>query len=327
MSNDHYVAQTYLKHFGDPAEDGRLHAYRKTDNKRFPAWPRDVCHEWNGDDNVLLNDQGLLGSFREIFEPYWNPSVKAAVQGQMGYHDKYVIAGLMANLMVCTPAWRRVGISLVKQSTQSQLSFAKRMKLKHGGQPDLPVEAIEALERGEIVMDTDPNYVKGLATRQLMQYTWVIYNLDWTLITNDTGSPFVTSDNPVALSYSGAPNEPVVRFLPITPRLMLAVRFDPQAAPAATRISPQDLEIGLQRPPAGGVTFRECDRRHALALNAIQIRSAERLVFSSTESDETQRLVRRFAKCRMDVDVVEYPDPAGDPDAMVTGTILRVREH
>ena len=29
MANDHFVAQTYLKHFGDPSKGGMLHAYRK----------------------------------------------------------------------------------------------------------------------------------------------------------------------------------------------------------------------------------------------------------------------------------------------------------
>jgi hypothetical protein len=148
--------------------------------------------------------RGLLGTFREIFEPWWKESVQAAMEGRLTYHDKFAIAGYMADLMVCTPTWRRIGVSLVNQQTTSYLSFSKRMKVKHGGQPDLPVDAVEALERGEIALDTDQNYPKGLATINLMQYTRAIYKLDWVLLRNNTTEPFVTSDNPVSLNYSGS---------------------------------------------------------------------------------------------------------------------------
>jgi hypothetical protein len=233
MSNDHFVAQTYLKHFGDSARRGVLHAYRKTDGKEFPCRPKDVCHEWDGDLNRLLRHPELLGDFRKMVEPWWNPSVEAVLGGKMTPHDKFVIAGYMANLMTCTPAWRRVGATLVQQETTSRLSFAKRMKLKHGGQPDLEVEAVEALEKGEIVLDPDPDYLKGLATINLVQYAWAIYNYDWIVLRNDSAEPFITSDNPVSLSYSGSPRDPMRRILPITPRMAVVVRFDPQAVQPA----------------------------------------------------------------------------------------------
>ena len=73
------------------------------------------------------------------------------------------------------------------------LSFSKKMKEKHGGQPNLPVEAIAMLQRGELKLDTDPDYIKGLVTRNLMQYAWVIYNQDWTVVRNEAAQPFRTA--------------------------------------------------------------------------------------------------------------------------------------
>jgi hypothetical protein len=35
MANDHYVAQTYLKHFA--GESGKLQAFRKSDAKNLPV--------------------------------------------------------------------------------------------------------------------------------------------------------------------------------------------------------------------------------------------------------------------------------------------------
>src|SRR5947209_5255803 len=121
MSNDHFVAQTYLKHFGDVGTGGMLHAYRKKDGKEFACWPKDVCHEWDGDLNRLLRDPELLGDFRKMIEPWWNPSVETVLQGEMTYHDKFVISGYMANLLTCTPAWRRVGVTMTQQYTISRL--------------------------------------------------------------------------------------------------------------------------------------------------------------------------------------------------------------
>jgi hypothetical protein len=47
MQNDHYVAQTYLRHFAGPT--GLLRAYRKSNGATFPCRPRDICHEPDGD--------------------------------------------------------------------------------------------------------------------------------------------------------------------------------------------------------------------------------------------------------------------------------------
>jgi hypothetical protein len=74
VSQHHFVAQTCLKHFGDATRDGMLHAYRKRDGQSFSCWPKDVCREWEGDLNKLLERNELLGDFRRSAEPYWNPS-------------------------------------------------------------------------------------------------------------------------------------------------------------------------------------------------------------------------------------------------------------
>ncbi len=327
MANDHFVAQTYLKHFGDSARGGMLHAYRKSDGKEFPCWPKDVCHEWDGDLNPALRDPQLLGQFRGIFEPHWNGSVESLLQQKLSPTDKWVIAGFMANLMICAPAWRRVGATLTQQQTQSHLSFAKRMKIKHGGQPGLDVESVEALERGELAIEPNSEWIKGLATVHLMSYVSVIYDLDWTILLNDSSEPFVTSDYPLSLSYTGSPHDPIRRVLPITPRAAVAIRFDPHPSPVLTRLSPEDLAARLSRPPAGTLSYGTCDAYQASGFNVIQARSAEDPVFSAAESEFTRKLVRAAARYRMDVRHVEFPDPSGAEDSIIVGSVLGVWEH
>jgi hypothetical protein len=61
MALDHYLARTYLKHWCDKDASRPLRAYRKSDGKEFPCWPRDVCTEPDGDLNQYLTKPDMLG--------------------------------------------------------------------------------------------------------------------------------------------------------------------------------------------------------------------------------------------------------------------------
>jgi hypothetical protein len=49
MSEDHYVAQTYLEPWTNPENRNHMTAYRKSNPKPFPCVPYSVCREWDGD--------------------------------------------------------------------------------------------------------------------------------------------------------------------------------------------------------------------------------------------------------------------------------------
>ena len=93
MAKDHYVAQTYLKHWCDPKNKPPLQVYRKSDLKHFPCRPRDVCHEWDGDlIPEYLTHPARLGKFRKIFEPRWKPTVERLCAGNIDPKDKLVLS-------------------------------------------------------------------------------------------------------------------------------------------------------------------------------------------------------------------------------------------
>ena len=135
MPRDHFIAQTYLRHFGDPSKGGMMHAYRKSDGKAFSCHPKDVCHEWDGDLNPLLEKQNLLGEYRKIFEPKWRASVATLLEKTILPADMFAISGYVANLMVCTPTWVRISVNMYDAHTKAFLSFSKRMQQKNGGMP------------------------------------------------------------------------------------------------------------------------------------------------------------------------------------------------
>src|SRR4051812_22576616 len=92
MAEDHYVAQTYLKHFA--GDSGKLRAYRRSNGKTFPCPPKDICAELDGDTiPEFLVDEKLLGKYRKIFEGAWNPAVEALQKRGVDQETKLHIAG------------------------------------------------------------------------------------------------------------------------------------------------------------------------------------------------------------------------------------------
>lgn len=316
MPHDHFIAQTYLRNFGDSTHGGMLHGYRKSDGAQFPCWPKDVCREWDGDLNPvwLAGREDLLGQFRKIFEPIWRVAAETLLLGSFSAQDKLAIAGYVANLMNCTPAWRRVAVQVYNDHAIAYLSFAKRMKEKHGGDPTLPVDGIAMLEAGELELEYDPDYIKAVVTRRLLDTAWLMYNQDWVVLANSTAHPFVTSDNPVAIIGASELGKPLTRFVPITPKLGIQIIMSRRKLPK--------LDVTL--PPLGHVAQRSIGGPEAKRLNKMVARSAEELVFSSVRSAGISALVRNAARFRMEVDFVEFP--ANEPDAVYQGSILAVQE-
>jgi hypothetical protein len=195
MTNDHYVAQTYLKHFA--GETGKLRAYRKSDEKTFPCGPKDICKELDGDTIPdFLTDPEYLGKFRAIFEAAWNPSVEALEKRTIDREAKLHIAGYWANLLVGTPTWKRVGTDLYRHNIEYNLR-ARAILAREGGQPEELLEAgIKAIDRGELKFGVEGDYIRGLGATYALQYAWKLYNADWYVHQNDTPVPLLTSDNP-----------------------------------------------------------------------------------------------------------------------------------
>lgn len=225
-----------------------------------------------------------------------------------------IVAGYMANLATCTPGWCQVCVALNNASQRAYLSFAKRMKEKHGGDPHLPVEAIEAIERGEIEIDTDADFIQAILTRNLMDHAWHAYHQDWTIIRNESDYPFVTSDNPVALQEDPNGRELLARYLTITPTLSLAVACTRRRVPA----------FDPSLPAEGTIRWATAAKDSVKLINKLVVQCAESLVFSPEHSSSTARLVRNNARHRVDGDFLEVP--AATPNAIYHAAVLRIRE-
>src|SRR5262249_23356384 len=168
MSRDHFVAQTYLKHWADPTTD-RLQAYRKDGGEPFLCGKRDVCFEWDGDANPRFKNPRLVGEFRKIFEPGWNPAIGAIRNGALSATDKFMLAGLWAQLTIFTPAWQRNALTVYEHSLDSVLPIvAQRVAAKH---PESKKHIEQAIAEGRIHSTVEPDFVKQVLTQQLTVFT------------------------------------------------------------------------------------------------------------------------------------------------------------
>src|SRR5712691_5059030 len=133
MPRDHFVAQTYLRHFAD---SDAMHVYCKTDGRYRRRGPKSVCHEWDGDlIRDFVKNEKMLGAYRAMFEPRWNDAITDLENGICDAAVKMAIAGYWANLLVCTPAWTRVGIK-VHDHNEMQTVRAHDILRTEAGRPD-----------------------------------------------------------------------------------------------------------------------------------------------------------------------------------------------
>lgn len=315
MPRDHYIAETYLKHF--LGNDGFLHVYRKSDGKYFPARPRDICHEWDGDIiQEFLANPNLLGEYRNLFEPAWNPAVAQLASGRVSREDKLAISGYLANLLVCTPAWRRISIKGNNANLLHTLKVHDALNTKHG-KPDIKIkEALAALDSGQFKLDTKPDFIRAICARHLMQYAWIFYNSNWLILRNDTATGFITSDNPAAFDDPGPwrgqqPRLP--RHFPITPGLCVSCDM--------TLAERHDSKPNFSLPPLGTVTATNARPAEVKRVNKAIVLCAEDFVILSQKTPSLEALTRKYATWRIDMEIIEDQTE----DAHLFGMRTRVR--
>jgi hypothetical protein len=278
MSQNHYVAQTYLEKWCDPTNRDHLHVYRKSNLKYFPARPYDVCREKDGDRTPgYLADESALGNFRARFEPTWNQALAAAVQRRITEKDKFFISGYWANLTATTPTTQALGVDLHKREVEALAAVVQK------DYP--PPESIAGLGlRAEV----DPVFVKAVATQSLLANAWQFYNQSWSVFSDDTSHPFITSDNPSAL-VPAPPGLPSLRCLPLCPHLCIVAEMKSLVpVPNAPDLS------HLTKPPFGVIRYGPVANDQARKLNRAVAVTAFDLVFSCKADRGIARLVEKY---------------------------------
>lgn len=291
--DDHYVAQTYLKHFA--GANGQLRAYRKSDGTTFPCRPRDICHEPDGDiipDFLSVPD--YLGQYRGAFEQEWNDAIEGFKKRSPDIRDKFHVAGYWAQLLVCTPTWRRVHVAMSDRHVVGTLRASHALRAEAGKADPKLADAIAALERGEIEVATEPDYIRAQNALKVVKLAWGLYNSHWKVFESNYEIEFVTSDNPAAFQDQGdrppSGNVPFIRFLPITPKMAIMCDLTEHGHRF------MNSEPNFEQPPAEWISGGLAELRTVKKINECVVKCAEDLVLCSGESDYVKDLTERFAR-------------------------------
>lgn len=321
---DHYVAQTFLKHFTDA--EGRLHAYSKIDGSYFTPGPASVCKEWNGDFNPVIEGMPeMLGQYRQLFEPHWNEAVEELKKRNGSPDVKLMVALCYANMVTCVPSWRRVTAEIIENLRLGLLRFRHMTNEERGVKDEVLAEGLAMLKEGRLVIEADPNGVKAKLTRNLLGFACLAYHSNWTYIENATNTSFVTSDNPVALRLSDQMGKPLTRFMPITPQLGLLMTLDAWQEDKG-RIPKKMEEINrlLEEKPRGKIFGAHPNANQVRLLNRLVVQCGENFVFSDRKDDGIETLVKKYAKYRIESEPQEFMEPDG---SMIHGFVIGVRER
>jgi hypothetical protein len=317
MAKDHFVAQTYLRQWVNPATD-KMRGYGKRTGKEFPCATDNVCREWDWDVNPRFGDNPrLMGDFRKIFEPQWRPAVSAARVSQMSIDDRFAIAGYWALLTTCTPSWHRNAVQVANKQIADFIPLAARHLAKE--KPEYQEFVEDALAKGKIQPNSDLLDIKAMLTQQLTQTTFLLYQQDWVIIRNDTEAAFITSDNPSSVLPRRPFSQGLVGFLPLAPDLALLTAIDPKLQRA---VNIDDLD----KVSPGRVQHARVTRKQVAKLNRVVVMNADELLLSVDESPSVRRLIRNHRDFVVAVESERMPLPNGGHINAATMVIRRDRK-
>jgi hypothetical protein len=286
MALDHYLARTYLKHWCDKDSGRPLRAYRKSDGKEFPCWPADVCTERDGDLNQYLTKPDMLGRFRRLWEPFWNQAVDGYRSGQFTGDHKFVLALGWASISATTPTTTGIGTEMLQKELQSLLPIIAR---------DHPPP--KSIRLKDVVIEVDPDFAKAMAIRMLPRLAWRFYVQPWSLLSNSTVEPFLTSDNPSAMFGQDNLGSTTARTLPLSPDCCVSTMMDFDLA------VPTDFNLtDLTTRACGKTRVEAATLEQARFVNSLVVKHAGDLVFSSRADADVAGLVAALRKYGVQLD-------------------------
>lgn len=242
-TRDHFVPVTYLRHFGDPSQSDRLHVCRKRSGSVSISRPENLCVERQGDLNRYFSQPSILREFLEIIEPRWNETVDHILSDRASPDDLFVVAGIAAYLLSCTPTARRLG----QRALEQQLEAMRPMIARHARETIDDPEEASLVEEGLLATDTirinvDDQYPRAIGISNLVAMQARLLQGHWQVIKNENEKPLITSDYPACHYHSTQNSVLGLIYFPLTPTY--AVMNKPSLERPENPVTPQELELG-----------------------------------------------------------------------------------
>jgi hypothetical protein len=311
--DDHYVSQTYLKHF--TGANGDLVPYYKSGHVIVgkAKSPKSLCFETEGDTNKYFPNTRLLDEFLQAFENPWNKNIAKLEDGYLDANMKFELSGYIAFLRSCNPTAKRLGqqqISGVVKPTTYDIFMSTLEKNK-----ELSVEIKTLLKKefqdNKIGIEVDREFAHAQGMMTLMGILHRFYCSHWLVLINDSSTPFITSDNPAVLYYKD--NNPQIgqTYIPLKPNMAILI------TPDLSIERPSDEDV--KRYDNSQDRFCIIKPSYVEEFNKQIIKSAEKIVIHQCKEDWLKELVQKYRNWRMEAIISHLPTEKG------VFTILRQR--
>jgi uncharacterized protein DUF4238 len=180
------------------------------------------------------------------------------------------------------------------------------------GKPDVKLRAaIEDVERGDIKVQTEADFVRAESARSVLKFAWALYNAEWDVFENETGTEYLTSDNPASFEDQGnmwglpGRHIPFVRYLPVTPKLCITCDL------ARNPRNLCDMQHDFTKEPLGTIRGGFVGPGIVERVNACTAKCAESLVLGSTKSEYARDLTARCSLFRVETESRRFREHRG----------------
>jgi hypothetical protein len=223
--NDHYISQTYLKHF--IGSNGCLVPYYKQGHVIVgkPKRPKSLCYETEGDTNKYFANHRLLDQFLPAFENPWHDNIAKLERGHIDSKTKFELSGYIAFLRSCTPTAKRLGQQLIAGIIKPLAYKVMENNLEKDNVIAKKDKAIlkNDIKDNKIELNIDRDFAHAQHMIALVGMFYQLYCSQWRVLVNKTDMPFITSDNPATLYFKDDNQQIGGTYVPIKPNMALLI--------------------------------------------------------------------------------------------------------
>jgi len=287
MPKDHYVAQTYLKHFSIDEKYGYVNVIRKSNLQRLDSIPTtSICSKTNWSNNEYFPENPrAVEDFLKLFEPKWAKNVQKIANNTYDIKTKYFMSGYIAYLRACTPTAVRLGTNGIADTIDD---IYQKLEEKEFANPNSKhKKAIELIRKhGGTKIEINSHYPKAMGIKSLVNTHKILTESPWIIFKNETSIPLLTSDNPVCLKYHNTGFADF--YLPLTPKLAIVIH-------PTKEVNPNDTDFIASFKPEG------VDQ-----MNRLMIQSAEdKIIFNKYPNIE--KIINKYQNWRVELKITKIP--------------------
>lgn len=286
---DHYVARTYLKNFSIPNKPGLVNVIRKSNLQQLTdIHVGDICHkkDWSTNE-YFAGKERIVENYLGLYEPRWTGCVNVLRNADFDFETKSNMAGYIAYLSACTPTAARIAHISAEESAQLAYDMIERRERRKVSRDLQDKIADFESKYGRLQVQVRDHFPKAVGINGLPKLHETLLTFRWVILRNETGIPFITSDNPVCRNYENERGACDL-YCPITPEIAIIIESSHQ------RTEEHDA-LGLITEDGVG------------RFNELIVKSAEDMVIFG-ESKNAAELVQEFREWQVGLIIIKLPE-------------------